>query len=276
MNFWFKAQRTCCSKEQLVYLSCFSLFSFLRVCINGEQARARSIRARIQLSPLLFHLNSRSYVAQSQKVTKEVRQDSECPPPTRLACLCRPAVDGHVHCGETMTPQTHVHSDLETLPSAAAPPFRSATHHQVHRNNCTDTNRRSFGRARVFPSAVMVYTYTQVISSGVGVRWEAFLTLSSQLHSLSLHCCQGHFNLESIVASSDAAEKHRACTRGSQANAGERGSRPRPAGFTINFPHVRQIASLKQAKRVGISHFEGSSPPLTFTAWTSSVSDQTL
>lgn len=48
-----------------------------------------------------------------------------------------------------MTPQTHVHSDLETLPRARAPPFRSATHHQVHRNNCTSTNGRSFGRARL-------------------------------------------------------------------------------------------------------------------------------
>lgn len=218
-------------------LSSFLFFSFLRgfASISGEQARARLTRARIQRSSLVFHLSSE---VMSQKVTKEVRQDSACPPPTRLACLCRPAVDGHtacVHvnkralCGETMALRTHVRSDLETLPCAGAPPFRSATHHQVHRNNCTNTNKRSFGRARVFPSAViawMVYTYTQVISSGVGVRWEAFLTLSSRLHSLSLQRCRGHSKLESIVASSDAAEKHCACTRGSQASAGGAGRAP--------------------------------------------------
>lgn len=121
-----------------------------------------------------------------------------------------------------------MHSDLEALPCARAPPFHSATHHQVHRHNCTNTNRCSFGRARVFPSAVMVYTYRQVISSGVGVRWEAFLTLSSRLHSLSLHRCQGHFKLESIVASSDAAEKHCACTRGKSGKHGGTGEQVAP------------------------------------------------
>lgn len=196
---------------------------------------------------------------------KEVRQDSVCPPPTRLAYLCRPAADGHmdcVHadkralCGETMTPRTRMHSNLATWPCARAPPFVSTAHHQVHRNNCTNTNKHSFSRARVSPSAViawMVYTYTQVISSSVGVRWEAFLSLSSRLHSLSLHCCRGHFKLDSVVASSDAAEKHGACTRGSQTSTGGRGAgraAPRPAGFTIDLPHVWEIASSKQVKRV--------------------------
>lgn len=227
----------------------FLFFSFLRgfASICREQARARLIRARIQLSSPVFPLSSRSYAAQGQKGDEGgqagLRVPSAHTPRLSLQAAGRWA---------RVCALTRVHSDLETLPCARAPPFRSATHHQVHRNNCTNTNRRSAGRARVFPSAVIawvLYTYTQVISSGVGVRWEAFLTLSSRLHSLSLHRCRGHFKPESIVASSDAAGKKNARARG-QVRRTRGNSRPRPAGFTIDFPHVREIAPSTQLKRV--------------------------
>lgn len=146
MNFWLQSTEDLLEQGTAGFFALFlSLFFSERVCIN-----------------------QRSYAAQGQKVRKEVRQDSAHTPRLSLhggrwARACTP---------------TRVPSDSETLPCARAPPFRSATHREVHRNNRSSTNRRSFGRARVSPSAVIAWMFTPTRRSSAAA-WESDGRLSS-------------------------------------------------------------------------------------------------
>lgn len=127
-------------------------------------------------------------------------------PERRSGYLRSPAADGHMSqppprerkgfvradrcalCEETTSPRTRVLSGGRK-PFPSSPP----AHQQAHGNNCW-SRRGAPPSPHAAPSPPLdafffcfFYTYTQDISSGVGVS----LSLSSQLHSLSLHCRQG-------------------------------------------------------------------------------------